>query len=140
MNFQANRARRGAAVIELTPLVDIIFQLLLFFLITATYTKNPTLDINLPKAGSKSMGTHDKDIMLDVRRDGEVSYENQNLSMDALEGLLTAQYASNQDAVVVIRADQASQHGRVVELMDLAKKVGFTRLAIATRAAGSVEP
>jgi biopolymer transport protein ExbD len=140
MNFRPGHARRGAAVLELTPLVDIIFQLLLFFLLTATYVKNPTLDINLPKASNKSLAAHDKDIVLDVRRDGEVRYGSQELSMERLEGLLTAEYASNQEAVIVIRADKASEHGRVVEIMDLAKKIGFSRLAIATRAMGGGEP
>lgn len=140
MNFRPGHSRRGAAVLELTPLVDIIFQLLLFFLLTATYVKNPTFDINLPKAGSKATATRDKDIVIDVRKDGEVRYGSQEMSMDGLEGVLTAEYASNQDAVVVIRADRASEHGRVVEIMDLAKKIGFSRLAIATRASGSGGP
>ena len=134
MNFRDGRRERGSVALEITPLVDVVFLLLIFFLLTATYVKNPSLDINLPKASIKQSTDHKKEIGIAVRKDGEVRYDNEAVSIEKLEGLLSAAYSENKDSIVVIRADKLSHHGRVVEVMDLAKKVGFAKLAIAIQA------
>ncbi len=134
MNFRGGRKARGTVVLEVTPLVDIVFLLLIFFLLTATYVKNPNLDISLPKASLDQVTSHKKDISIAVKQDGEVRYDHKDISMKQLEGILLAEYSENEDAIIVIRADKKSQHGRVVEVMDLAKKIGFSKLAIAIQA------
>jgi len=134
MDFRGNRQAKRTVVLEITPLVDIVFLLLIFFLLTATYVKNPNLDISLPKASLNQVTSHKKDISIAIKKDGEIRYDNQDVSVQNLEGILTAAYSENEDSIVVIRADKESQHGRVVEVMDLAKKVGFKKLAIAIQA------
>jgi biopolymer transport protein ExbD len=120
--------------LEVTPLVDVVFLLLIFFLLTATYVKNPNLDIELPKASVDQTTSHKRDIVVAITADGEIRFDNQVVDLDKLEGVLRAQFAEENEAVVVVRADEGSKHGRVVEVMDLAKRIGFTKLAIATRA------
>jgi biopolymer transport protein ExbD len=134
MNFRSERKSRHTVVLEVTPLVDIVFLLLIFFLLTATYVKNPYLDINLPQASLNKVTNHKKDIDIGISDDGEVRYDNKNVSIEQLEGILRAEYAANAEAVVVIRADKSSKHGRVVDVMDLAKRIGFEKLAIAIQA------
>lgn len=134
MNFQSERRTKGIVALEITPLVDIVFLLLIFFLLTATYVKNPNLDISLPKASLDQATSHKKDIGIAVKKDGELRYENEDISLEKLEGILLAEFAENEDTIVVIRADKEAYHGRVVEVMDLAKKVGFAKLAIAIQA------
>ncbi len=121
-------------MLEITPLVDIVFLLLIFFLLTATYVKNPNLDISLPKASLNQVTSHKKDLAIAVKADGEIRYENKDISIEQLEGILRAEYAENEDAIIVIRADKEARHGRVVEVMDLGKKIGFAKLAIAIQA------
>ena len=133
MNFRAGQKHRGGAVLEIAPLVDIVFILLIFFLLTATYVKNPHLDINLPQASLNKSADNKKDIEIGIKDDGEIRYDNKTISLDALEGVLRAEYAAGTDAVIVIRADKSSKHGRVVEIMDLAKRIGFAKLAIAVQ-------
>lgn len=140
MNFRNNRNNRNMVVLEVTPLVDIVFLLLIFFLLTATYVKNPYLDINLPEASLNKVANHKKDIDIGVAEDGELKFNNENVSIDKLESLLRAEYAENAEAVVVIRADKASTHGRVVDVMDLAKRIGFNKLAIAIQAKTGAMP
>ena len=140
MNFGRDRSRRGIMALEITPLVDVVFLLLIFFLLTATYVKNPNLDITLPKASIDQVTSKQRDVSIAVTEDGDVRYEGKVVSMDRLEGILRAEYSEDEDSIVVIRADKESRHGRVVEVMDLAKKVGFGRLAIAIQAeTGAVE-
>lgn len=134
MNFTSERKARGTVVLELTPLVDIVFLLLIFFLLTATYVKNPNLDIDLPEASLNQTASQKKDLDIAIREDGELRYDNQNVSMGQLEGILRAEFATDNESIVVVRADKGSRHGKVVEVMDLAKKIGFKKLAIAIQA------
>ncbi|MDJ0762642.1 MAG: biopolymer transporter ExbD [Myxococcota bacterium] len=134
MDFSSRQKARGAIVLEITPLVDVVFLLLIFFLLTATYVKNPNLDINLPKASLNQTTSQKKDIAIAIKTSGEVRFNNQEVSLEKLEGILRAEYAENEDAIVVVQADQDAKHGRVVDVMDLAKKVGFAKLAIAIQA------
>jgi len=125
--------RRGQLVLELTPLVDIIFQLLIFFLLTATFVKNPNFEINLPKASSKLTTNVKKDLTVVVTSDGQYKYESEEVDEDELVGIFEEEFVNNPTAIILIRADTDSRHGKVVEVMDMAKKVGFTRLGIAVR-------
>ena len=134
MNFHSKQKHRGGAVLEVTPLVDIVFILLIFFLLTATYVKNPHLDINLPQASLNKSADDRKDLEVGVKEDGEIRYNNKTVTIKELEGILRAEYASDAQSIVVIRADKSSTHGRVVDVMDLAKRVGFEKLAIAVQA------
>ena len=131
MDFRAGRKDRGSVVLEVTPLVDIVFLLLIFFLLTATYVKNPNLDISLPKASLNQVANHKKDLSVAVKASGELRYDNRDVSLEQLEGILRAEYAEKADSIVVIRADKDALHGRVVEVMDMAKQVGFAKLAVA---------
>jgi biopolymer transport protein ExbD len=134
MNFRRDKGSRVIAALEITPLIDIVFLLLIFFLLTATYVKNPNLDINLPKASLNQVTSRDRDITIAITKTGDLRYDNQEVSAQKLEGILRAQFAERSDAIVVIRADEGARHGNVVEVMDMAKRVGFGRLAIATQA------
>jgi biopolymer transport protein ExbD len=135
MNFSptSRPGRRGQLVLELTPLVDVIFQLLIFFLLTATFVKNPNFEINLPKASSKLTTNVKKDLTVVVTKDGRVKYDAEEVDDEELEEILAGEFEDNPNAIILIRADTESRHGKVVEVMDLAKKVGFTRLGIAVR-------
>ena len=135
MNFRGNRRRRSGVALEITPLVDVVFLLLIFFLLTATYVKNPNLDINLPKASLKQANSQKTDLAVAVNEKGELRFNGEDVSLEKLEGVLRAEYAQDSESIVVIQADKSSRHGRVVEVMDLAKRIGFAKLAIATQAA-----
>ncbi len=134
MNFRSKSGSKGIAALEITPLVDIVFLLLIFFLLTATYVQNPNLDISLPKASVDQTTNHQKDFTIAIKENGELRYNNVVVSLERLEGILTSEYAQGEDSVVVVRADEGARHGRVVEVMDLAKRIGFGKLAIAIKA------
>ena len=139
MEFRNTEKARGIMALEITPLIDVVFLLLIFFLLTATYVKNPNFDISLPKASVNQVIRNKKDLTIAIRSSGEIQYDNREVSQQKLEGILTAEYAQDQDSIVVIRADRDAKHGRVVEVMDLAKKIGFSNLAIAIQFASVQE-
>ena len=129
----SHSGRKGQILLDITPLVDVIFQLLIFFMLTATFVKNPNFEINLPQASSKLTTNVKKDLTVVVTRDGRFKYETEEVSEGELRKILATEFGKNPSAIILIRADTDSRHGKVVEAMDLAKKAGFTRLGIAVR-------
>jgi len=135
MNFAANRSRRRRITeINLTPLLDIVFNLLIFFLITTTFVQNQGIDVNLPKASDTPVETKNNSVIIALTRDGLMIHENQSVSKDELRERLVEHHKQRSSAMVIIQADEETEHGRVVEIMDLARSVGFAQLAIATEA------
>ncbi|MBN2803982.1 MAG: biopolymer transporter ExbD [Deltaproteobacteria bacterium] len=135
MNFNPDEKSKGISTIELTPLVDVVFLLLIFFLLTATYVKNPNIDIDLPKATPQETFTKDNDLTIAIKKDGTIRYDNDSVSILKLKEIFENKIKKGgKNAVVIVKADKGSTHGRVVEVMDLAKSSGFSKLAIAVSA------
>lgn len=135
MDFQSGgfRRRRNAVTLDLTPLIDCIFQLLVFFLLTASFIAAPNLGVELPKASSKTATSKHQDFVISIARDGAIRYQNKILAPKALIDLLREKHKTSPDARVLIRADKKAYHGDVVRVMDAAKSSGFRRLGVAIR-------
>jgi biopolymer transport protein ExbD len=133
MNFRTKnlKSTRIPVAIEVTPLVDCIFQLLIFFLLTATYVKNPNFDINLPEASSKLTSDVREDLRIVISKEGTFKYNNAAVSAAQLKEVLAEKFKADKTSVILIQADRETRHGKVVEAMDIAKTVGFSRLGIA---------
>ena len=133
MNFRTKKglSSKTQVVIEVTPLVDIVFQLLIFFLLTATFVKNPNFDINLPEASSKLTSNVKEDIRIVLLKDGTIKYDNKPVKPSQIKEILEERFKTDPTAIVLIQADRETRHGKVVEVMDMAKMVGFSRLGIA---------
>lgn len=133
MNFRNKISAPGRTqvVIEVTPIVDIVFQLLIFFLLTATYVKNPNFDINLPEASSKLTSNVKEDIRVVILKDGKMKYDNKFISPNQLREVFQERFKQDPSSIVLIQADRETKHGKVVEVMDMAKMAGFSRLGIA---------
>lgn len=136
MNFRSGRRRRTPTEINLTPLIDIVFQLLIFFLITTTFVQNPGIDVELPKASAEANPSEQESVIIAVTKEGRVIHEGRPVSDDELRTRLQEHHKQRATATVIVQADTNTPHGKVVEVMDLARQVGFSQLAIATAAAG----
>lgn len=127
-----HRRRREEPRIDLTSLVDVVFLLLIFFMISTTFVEAPGLGIQLPRAGSRRAPEPQKEVTVALSRDGAALLAGRRLDDAALEMLLRQKLAENPKTIFVLQADQAARHGRVVEVMDLARRLGYGSLAIAT--------
>jgi biopolymer transport protein ExbD len=125
------RQQRPTVVLDLTPLIDCIFQLLIFFLLTASFITTPNLGVELPKASAKASTTQQRDLIVVVTRKGEIQYEGANLSQAALMQRLQKVFKERPNSRVLIQADRKAYHGNVVKVMDVAKTIGFRRLGVA---------
>lgn len=131
--FERRRAERRAAsrgaVVELTPLIDIVFQLLIFFLLTATFKDHATLDVELARAKSQSRSEDQQKVVLTIAKDGRFELEHEIMEAGALEAQLCAKARSG-DTALHIRADKSSQHASLVTAMDIAKRCGMKSMGI----------
>lgn len=132
MNFR--RPRRAIPELDMTPLIDVIFQLLLFFLITTTFVSAPGISIQRPKA-QHSGSLQDKRLTIEIPKEeggATVIFEGKRLGVDALRAALLDAFKKSPEAQVAIDADAQVEHRRVVEIMDIATGVGFQRIGIVT--------
>jgi len=126
-------SKRLEAMIDVTPLIDVVFLLLIFFMITTTFVNNPGMVVDLPKANSSDSPSQMVDLTIAVTLEGEIIFQNRKVSLSELEAELESLAKDKSSTTVIVQADSATQHGTVVKVMDLAKTAGFEKLAIATQ-------
>jgi biopolymer transport protein ExbD len=137
MDFSAHsrRNRRLASDINVTSLVDIIFNLLIFFMLTTSFSESGGIEVDLPQASSAAMATSEKDLIIALTEAGDIVVENVRVSADELGAQLEGLKEGGKERRVIIQADKKVPHGRVVEVMDVIKAHGLGRIAIATESA-----
>lgn len=120
-----------AVSMSITPLVDTMLTLLIFVLLLGAFAIQPGIRVRLPEAASKEEEPK-QDLALVLTRDHRLYLNDEAVDLDQLGGRLQERLRDRHDGVVIIRADKEVPHGRVVEVMDIAKSAGALRLAIAT--------
>jgi biopolymer transport protein ExbD len=134
-----SRRRRVNASLNITPLIDVVLLLLIFFMISTTFVVQPGIPIRLPKAGSAA-GQLQREWVAAVTASGELYLNEVRVTPRILQRQLTAAVGRGEIEVLIVKADQAARHGRVVEVMDAAKLAGVKRLAIATATKPAARP
>lgn len=125
-----------AGNLSLTPLIDVVFLLLIFFLVTSEFEdEERRLDIVLPTASSATpMTRKPREIVIDVDAMGKVYLRGQAMEFDELERLLTAAVADNPtNQSAIIRADGTTSFQPVVNVMDICNRVGIADYSVTTR-------
>lgn len=135
MQFSNRRAsRRELSDINVTSLVDIIFNLLLFFMLTTSFSETTGLEIQLPTASENELKGTENDLTITLSEQGEIIVDGVVISASEIEPLLQNHKKAHPKGIVLIQADTAVPHGKVVEVVDAAKRIGLPRLGIATTA------
>lgn len=128
--FDSTRRRRHPAI-NITPLIDVVFLLLIFFMVSSTFKEHQGLDIALPSAqNAKNQEIGAKEIAVD--RQGRFYLEGVLVDESGLRQGLAALLAEQPGAPLVLRADKNAGFGRVVRVIDIAREVGGTHLIIPT--------
>ena len=130
------RSRKPDSGINLTPLIDVVFLLLIFFMVTTTFTQETRLLISLPEAGGETVDKEPQSLELTIDKEGNYALNGQSLINRDIKTIMAAlkdASAGNRDLPVVITADAESSHQAVVTAMDAAGKLGFNQLQIATQ-------
>ena len=127
------RARpRPKAIINITSLIDVIFMLLLFFMITSTFLEQPGIKLELPTAKAET-AAEPQEFVLTVDKEGGLFLNRKAVALDALEAEIRQALPRMKDGALVLKADQEITHGLVVRVMDMAKRGGVKKLIIGTK-------
>jgi biopolymer transport protein ExbD len=131
------------AEINITPLTDIFLVLLIIFMVTSSVIVNAGaggaragIKVNLPKGGVADVATKATDLSLAILTDGRLVVSGTVVSAEELKKTLEEAHAKNPDTLVVVQADEGVPHGKVVEVMEMAKGAGLGQLAIGVREGG----
>jgi len=125
---EANKAR-----IEIIPMIDVIFFLLVFFMIsTLSMTVNRGVPVNLPKAASSQQELRES-VNITVTREGELFLNKEPMTLQELGQRVQAGLAKDPELLAVINADDQALHGAIVDVMDTIRLAGVSRLAIAVK-------
>ncbi len=131
MQFMPARRGRGA-LINITSLIDVMFLLLIFFMVTSTFQDQPAIDLSLPRSSSAE-DTVVAPTVVYLTRDGQLYLDSQPVAQDQLAARLRQLQAATGEDRIVLRADEHAEHGAVVALIDLIKESGFRRVSLAAR-------
>jgi len=122
-----------SAAVDLTPLIDVTFQLLIFFLLTATFNTDAAFKVKLPKASASEPATESKSIVVEISEDGRFEIDRKVVDGAELQTRLCMAAKESQISTVNIKADQNTKHEKVVQVMDVAKACGIEKLGILHR-------
>lgn len=119
----------GLRQIDIAPLIDMIFQLLIFFMLTSSFIMQPGIKVNLPKAVTSEVVKYDN-IEILVSSENVTYLNGKVVTSKELKSLL--RQAAKRDQPILIKADRRSSLGRVVEIWDMGRDLGITQINIAT--------
>ncbi|MBM4778059.1 MAG: biopolymer transporter ExbD [Archangiaceae bacterium] len=125
--------------INITPLTDIFLVLLIIFMVTSSVIVNQGqgaksgLKVNLPQGGAADVQANASDLSIAILTDGRLVLAGDVVSADELKKALEDAKTKNPDTLVIVQADEGVPHGKVVEVMEMAKAAGLAQLAIGVR-------
>jgi biopolymer transport protein ExbD len=130
------RKQRVETGIDVTPLIDVVFLMLIFFMVSTTFTREAHLQLRLPEADAARSADEEQRLEIIVSAQGSYSLNGKVLVNSQIETLMAAlrdQSGGNAAQPLVITADAQTPHELVVRAMDAAGRLGFVELSITTR-------
>jgi biopolymer transport protein ExbD len=138
MNLRPGHKEESVEV-NLTPLIDVVFLLLIFFMVTTTFDRHARLKVSLPESSTKTTQQKQEPLVLSIDAKGNYFLNDRqivNQQLDTLKQALQKVIGQTgqdyKDVALVLRADANTPHQSVVRAMDAASQLGMTRLSIAT--------
>jgi biopolymer transport protein ExbD len=122
--------------VNITPLIDVVFLLLIFFMVTTTFTRDNNLMINLPEASGEPFDILSEQVEILVARNGSYSVNGRGLVNNQIQTLMDAVQelsGGNNTLPIIITADAETSYQSVVTVMDAVAQLGFSQLNILTR-------
>ena len=117
--------------INLTPMLDVVFIMLIFFIVTATFIKEAGIQVERPNAITAE-SQDDAAILIAISANDEIWVDREERDPRALRGVIQRLHAENPKGSIVIQADEGSTHETLVKVMEAAKAAGVTNVAIAS--------
>ena len=140
MNFRRHAAEEPE--INLIPFIDVLLVILIFLMLSTTYSKFTELQVTLPVADAEKLRDHPREIIVAVGADGRYAIDRhavEGRGVDVLTAALRNAAEGSNDAMIVISADANAAHQSVINVMDAARRAGLPRLTFATQSPAGAE-
>ena len=138
MNFRSRD--RDEPEINLIPFIDVLLVILIFLMLTTTYSKFTQLQLTLPVADAEQMRDRPKEVIVSVAADGRYAVNKTALEDRSVDGVATAlrsAASAGKESIVIISADATAPHQSVVTVMEAARRAGLSQITFATQSAAS---
>lgn len=132
MRFR-KESKRNNNFLDITPIVDTVFNLLIFFAVSLNFISTPGIQVNLPKSTAQEVARERKDLRVVITPANQLYLNEKEVDLSTLRKSFEEAAAVGRETQVLIQADEQVTHGKVVEVMDLARNAGLARLAIVTQ-------
>jgi biopolymer transport protein ExbD len=116
--------------VNLTPMLDVVFIMLIFFIVTASFVKESGIDVNRPSAATAEL-KEKGNILVAISEDNQIWIDRRQVDPRALRANIERMHAENPNGAVVIQADEESKNGLLVLVMDAARQAGVKNVSIA---------
>ena len=140
MKFRTEKKSKINPNLDLTPLIDVVFQLLIFFMLSSTFVVQSSIQIEMPEAeGATKLEQKDLSVTLAYGsggpdNKGKIYIENEEVSsIEELTRILSEEVSERPDLLLLIRTDTRTETGRLVEVLGIANSVGIKKNAIAAQ-------
>ena len=127
------RRRRSIEVIDMIPMIDMVFLLLIFFALTNTFEVQRFLELNLPAGSSGIEMKKTERLILSINKEHQIIFDDEPIQLSELEARLRDVIKADTEVTLVIKGDENVAHGRVVELMDAANGAGVKKILVTVR-------
>ena len=127
-----NEPAEAETTIDMAPLIDIVFNLLIFFMVTTTFVKDMKLDLERPKANS-AVAASSKAIRLFIDRNGDTYVDGEAVRLWLIQSKLRDLLSASSNKIVLVVTDEGVPAGRLVEVVDQARLAGAESVGVATR-------
>ena len=134
MNFRPRK--RDEPEINLIPFIDVLLVVLIFLMLTTTYSKFTEMQLRLPVADTDSQRDYPREVIVAVSSDGRYMINKQPVAgrnTDAVANAIAEAAKAGKDSVVIISADATATHQSVITVMEAARRVGLTQITFATQ-------
>lgn len=128
--FEVARKKRKEATIDVSPMMDMVFILLIFFVVTSTFTRETGVEVTKPQAQSASQ-LEKENILIAITREGSIHVNERQVDIAGLKDVLADVLAKNPDREAVLIADKAAMTGSLVQVIDACTLAGVKKVSIA---------
>lgn len=135
MNFRSGLRRRPSTVLDMTPLVDVVFQLLIFFLLTSTYVQHSqqsssSVPVELPESSLEASQETPDELVISIDETGVIYLADDPVNLDELAAQLTRVASQRPNTIVLVRGDQNVAYGSVGQVMSIVRATGLRLSAV----------
>lgn len=135
MNLRGNK-KRADLLVDLTPMIDVVFLMLIFFMVSTSFTANNSLKLELPQSKAQAANKEEKQVTVSINANGRLFVQDEAVEDADLRRRILNISKGDPNMRVVLRADAETRHKRVVYVLDTIRELGMGKVGIATMPVG----